>query len=123
MKKSNDNTRRLRSLVAEEAARLLANSGHRDYKAAKRRAADRLGAKQARALPSNEEVEQALAEYQRTFLAGAHDAFIDDLRSHAIDLMERLSAFAPYLTGPVLTGTANSTSDISPSNPMRSAFG
>ncbi len=59
-----DETRRR---IAVEAARLISEDGMRDYHAAKRKAAARLGIQVDTALPKNAEIEDALREYQRLF--------------------------------------------------------
>ena len=56
----------LRRALAQEAARLMAEHGIRDFLVAKRKAAERLGVIDGVALlPKNSEIESALAEYQR----------------------------------------------------------
>ena len=52
----------------------MAQHGIHDFLTAKRKAAERFGVTDASALPSNTEIEAALAEYQRLFDAGAHGA-------------------------------------------------
>ena len=57
-----------RHLLAQEAARIMAEEGVRDFRFAKRKAAERLGFDpRSLHLPTNLEVEQALAEHQRLF--------------------------------------------------------
>ena len=53
----------LRQRIAQEAARWLVASGGRNFLQAKRKAAEQLGVSDARHLPSNLEVEDALAAY------------------------------------------------------------
>ena len=60
----NDNLRRA---VAQEAARVMAEHGIQDFRAAKRKAAERFGVTEEGALPSNAEVEESLVAYQRLF--------------------------------------------------------
>ncbi|UCE89981.1 MAG: hypothetical protein JSW10_03920, partial [Pseudomonadota bacterium] len=66
---NNNRDRQLRIRVAQEAARILLHSGTRDFLAAKRKAAERLGMGDMRNLPSNIEIETALGEHQRIFHA------------------------------------------------------
>ena len=54
-----------RLAVADEAARILAEEGQTDFRAAKAKAAERLGLGRNVPLPSNVEVAAALAERQR----------------------------------------------------------
>ncbi len=53
----------LRYHLSQEAARIMAEEGVRDYHAAKCKAAVRLNQAEARNLPSNREVEDALRYY------------------------------------------------------------
>src|SRR5882672_2066974 len=56
----------LRRALAQEAARIMAEHGIRDFLIAKRKAAERMGVTDVAAvLPRNVEIEDALAEYQR----------------------------------------------------------
>ncbi len=97
----------LRVVIAQEAARSIAEEGVRDYQLAKRKAAARLGVRDLHGnLPSNSEIEAALEERQRLFGGSAHDASLDRLRRAARDAMRLFNAFEPRLVGPVLAGTA-----------------
>lgn len=97
----------LRVVIAQEAARTIAEEGVRDYQLAKRKAAARLGVRDLHGnLPSNSEIEAALEERQRLFGGSAHDASLDRLRRAARDAMRLFDAFEPRLVGPVLAGTA-----------------
>lgn len=97
----------LRVVIAQEAARAIAEDGVRDYQLAKRKAAARLGVRDLHGnLPSNAEIEAALEERQRLFGGSAHGAGLDRLRRAAIEAMRLFADFEPRLVGPVLTGTA-----------------
>jgi hypothetical protein len=98
--------------MAQEAARVMAEHGIQDFRAAKRKAADRLGVGEDGALPSNTEVEAALAEYQRLFAADSHGATLRAQRSVALRAMRSLAAYSPRLVGPVLHGTATAHADV-----------
>ncbi len=63
-------TRERRYRLAREAARLMAESGVRDFHQAKLKAAERLGIHDDASLPRNREIEEALREYQRLFQGG-----------------------------------------------------
>lgn len=103
----------IRREIANEAARILATEGQRNYMAAKRKAAERIGVKARLALPSNVEVEEALRAYQG-FYGGQHHANnLQRLRATAIKVMRRLDPFSPRLVGPVLDGTADHHSRVS----------
>ena len=106
--KSND-TRRL---IAHEAARMIAEDGGLDYGFAKRKAARQLGMPDNRNLPDNREVEEALRSYQALYQGEEQLDRLSMLREIAIEYMELLNEFNPYLTGSVLNGTAGRRSDI-----------
>src|SRR5688572_25916883 len=99
-------TKERRRRLAHEAARLMAESGIRDYHQAKLKAAERLGIHDDASLPRNREIEDALREYQRLF-QGDVQAGLQQRREAALRAMEFFSAFDPRLVGPVLDGTAD----------------
>ena len=99
-------TSQLRRHIASAAARLMAEDGIADYGAAKRKAARQLGAGTADGLPSNEEVEQELRDYQAIYQDDEHAEHLQELRQAALGVMEHLRDFRPCLTGAVLDGTA-----------------
>ena len=101
-----------RRRVAQEAARILAEGGHADYELAKRKAAERLGAARARALPGNDEIEEALWAYQRLFRSHVQPRHLRALRRLARRLMAELDGFAPRVAGSVLAGSADEYSDL-----------
>lgn len=96
-----------RILLAQTAARLMAENGLRDFAAAKRKAAEQLGIQQSRNLPGNDEIEVALREYQQLFQHDTHALQLLELRQSALQAMKLLSGFSPRLVGPVLNGTAD----------------
>jgi hypothetical protein len=103
----------LRRALAQEAARLMAEHGIRDFLAAKRKAAERLGVVDGAAmLPKNREIESALAEYQRLFGGDEHLEALDAQRRAALAAMRYLEEFAPRLVGPVLSGTATQHTEV-----------
>lgn len=103
-----------RTAIAQEAARIMQEHGLRDFRSAKEKAGLRLGLEDKGALPSNQEVEQAIAERNRIFRGDEHEEFIDVLRAEALAAMRELEPFDPRLVGAVLTGNAteNSTIDL-----------
>lgn len=101
-----------RVLLAQTAARLMAESGLRDFAAAKRKAAEQLGIHHSRNLPCNEEIEAALRDYQRLFQHDSQHQQLHQLRQIALQAMRLLSPFSPRLVGPVLTGSADQHSPI-----------
>ena len=71
----------LRRALAQEAARIMAEHGIRDFLIAKRKAAERMGVSDVAAvLPRNVEIEEALAEYQRLFGGESHVETLRDQR-------------------------------------------
>lgn len=96
-----------RTVIAQQAARLVLDQGIRDYGVAKRKAAERLGAVSPALLPSNREVEQAVLEHRRLF--GGRDARdqLHELRKGALEAMRFFSAYAPRLVGGVLSGAVS----------------
>jgi len=102
----------MRQRIAATAARLMAEDGIDDYALAKRKAARQLGAEATQALPGNEEIEQQLRAYQALYQGEEQRARLQFLRRQALELMDRLQAFRPYLCGPVLRGTAGRYSDV-----------
>ncbi|MGH8503027.1 MAG: hypothetical protein ACREVE_11270 [Gammaproteobacteria bacterium] len=103
---------RLRTCIAQEAARILLDEGVEDYQFAKLKAADRLNAGNRQLLPGNREIERAVLEHQRLFFTRCYRDHVSSLRRAAIAAMRLLSQFEPRLTGPVLSGTAGEHSDI-----------
>lgn len=102
----------LRVRIAQEAARIMAVEGVRDFAAAKRKAAARLNQAENRHLPSNREIEAALADYLRLFHARDLPRILRDLLHTALEAMRLLQAFDPRLTGPVLQGVATPYSEV-----------
>lgn len=102
----------MRRRIAHAAARLLAEDGSLDYGSAKRKAARQLGAPDSGNLPDNQQVEEALRSYRAIYQADESPLVLGLLRQVAIDYMERLEAFDPHLTGPVLNGTAGRNADV-----------
>ena len=104
----------LRAEIAAAAARLVAQDGA-DYNAAKRKAAKQiLGDTQPppNLLPDNAQIEEEVRIYQSLFHADTQPARLFRLRTLAVDIMEGLAAFHPFLTGAVLNGTAGAHDDI-----------
>lgn len=103
---------RARTVLAQEAARIIVEQGIQDYRVAKIKAAERLGMSGRGALPGNFEIEQAVAEHLQIFQPDTHDSLLHTLRMAALSAMELLSPFTPRLVGPVLAGTAGEYSAV-----------
>ena len=102
----------MRARIAAAAARIMAEDGIDDFALAKRKAARSLGAPATEALPGNEEIETELRAYLALYQAEEHPQRIAELREVALDAMRALELFHPYLTGPVLKGTAGPYAEI-----------
>ena len=111
-KKYSQRAEDLRSALAQEAARIMAEHGIGDFLQAKRKAEDRLGVNDVAVLPKNVEIEAALRAHQRLFGRDSHDHTLKEQRRIALDTMHMLEEFQPRLVGSVLTGTATNYSDI-----------
>lgn len=96
----------VRSAIAVQAARLMAEDGIEDYGLAKRKAARQLGLPDTGSLPNNAEVEAALRQYQEIYLPDDQRRRIAALREQALELMHGLAEFNPHLAGSVLSGIA-----------------
>jgi hypothetical protein len=106
----------LRAEIAAAAASLIAEEGL-DYANAKRKAIERIAGKkhhrlQREILPSNEEIEEAVRQYQKIFQSDSQPLRLRRLREKALALMRLLADFSPMLTGAVANGTASEHSDI-----------
>src|SRR5689334_10365574 len=101
-----------RSRIAHRAARLMAEDGIEDYAVAKRKAARQAGVGDARALPTNEEIDAALRTHHTLYGGAEHAERLRSLRLQALDVMRDLERFNPYLTGSVLSGSAGKYADI-----------
>ncbi|MFZ6756718.1 hypothetical protein ACO0K9_05815 [Undibacterium sp. Ji50W] len=104
----------LRAEIAALAARMIAEDGA-DYASAKRKAAKQLLGNQkikGDVLPDNAQVEQEVREYNELFFGDTQPQRLLHLRQLAVELMEELERFHPYLVGAVLNGTAGNHSDI-----------
>jgi hypothetical protein len=112
MAQRNTRERQMRERLAQEAAQILAETGSRDFFAAKRKAAEHLGAIDTRNMPSNQEIEEALMTYQRLFRADRQPQELRRLRQVALQAMKFFADFRPRLVGSVLRGTADTNSTV-----------
>lgn len=102
----------LRERIAKEAARVMVEGGIRDFQLGKRKALESLRMSAAKHLPGNDEIEQAILEYQRLFRADTQPEHLTMLRRTALDVMRSLPDFKPRLVGSVLNGTADEHSTL-----------
>jgi hypothetical protein len=104
----------LRAEIAAAAARMIAEDGA-DYGTAKRKAVRQiLGDAKVKGdiLPDNAQIEDEVRQYNELFFGDSQPARLLHLRKLAVQIMEELALFNPYLTGAVLNGTAGEHSDI-----------
>ncbi len=114
MANPNHDLAQLRAEIAARAARMIAEDGA-DYGTAKRKALRLvLGEDQPppNLLPDNAEVEEEVRKYQALFQGGSQPARLRQLRTLALQVMEQLEQFRPYLTGAALNGTAGEHDDV-----------
>jgi len=105
-KDSNGRSSQLRQLVAQQAARMMAEEGISDYAYAKRKAGRQLGVLDANCLPTNSEIEEEIKLFHEIYHADEQPLALHQLRSDALVVMQMLERFNPHLTGAVLDGTA-----------------
>src|SRR6202008_3611166 len=63
-------------------------------------------------LPDNAQIEDEVRLYHALFNADTHPARVFRLRNLALQVMEMLEQYNPFLTGAVLNGTAGAHDDI-----------
>ncbi|MDR1708490.1 MAG: hypothetical protein LBS70_02085 [Candidatus Accumulibacter sp.] len=100
------------SQIAGLAAKLMAEDGLADYSAAKRKAAAILGLPAGARLPENAEVEAQLRIHRRLFQGDEQRERLAFLRRKAVETMERLARFRPWLSGAALDGSAGRGAEI-----------
>jgi len=99
----------LRKRAAREAAVLLYTSQEKEYKQAKKQAAETLG---IRVLPSNREVAEEIDKIAEEKEGSLRKELLFQMRKEALQIMETLKDFSPKLIGSVWRGTAHQNSDI-----------
>ncbi len=95
--------------VAREAATLLYTQQEKEYKQAKQRAAETLG---ARLLPSNRDIALELDKIADEMEGPERTEKLVQMRKDALRIMVMLGDFHPRLVGSVWRGTAHKNSDI-----------
>ena len=110
----NNDLIQLRAEIALVAARMVAQDGA-DIDTARRKAARQvLGVNQPvpNMMPDDIQVEDEVRKYLALFGGPDHSERLAQLRTTALQVMEALADFNPYITGPVLQGTAGEHDDI-----------
>lgn len=102
----------MRQQLAQEAARIIAEEGITDFHVAKQKAASRLHAPETRNLPRNDEIHEALRQYQRLFQADSQPQHLRELREISGKALAFFARFEPRLVGPVLDGSAGLHAEI-----------
>lgn len=95
--------------MALEAASLLYTSQEKEFKQAKLKAAETLG---ARILPSNREIAEAFDKLAEEKEGSSRQDLLIQMRKEALQIMQTLEGFHPRLIGSVWRGTAYKNSDI-----------
>ncbi len=106
-----DNLQHLRQMIAQQAARMMAEDGVSDFGYAKKKAGRQLGVTDNTVMPSNSEIEEELKLYNTLFLSEEQPENLRELRANALFTMQLLERFNPHLTGAVLDGTAGIMSE------------
>jgi hypothetical protein len=105
---------RLRLEIAAAAARLVAEDGF-DFAVAKVKAAQRLlgqGRHAHESMPDDDELLEAVREYQRLFQADTQPLRLRAMREAALAVMNTLPEFELTVVGAVANGTAGEHSEI-----------
>jgi hypothetical protein len=101
-----ENVEHLRQMIAQAAARMMAEDGIHDFAYAKKKAGRQLGVTENGALPSNAEIEEEIRLYHEIYSADEQPEELNKLRKAALATMQLFERFNPHLTGSVLDGTA-----------------
>jgi hypothetical protein len=101
-----ENIDQLRQMIAQTAARMMAEDGIHDYAYAKKKAGRQLGVSENSALPTNAEIEDEIKLYHQIYNADEQPQELIKLRKAALATMQLFERFNPHLTGSVLEGTA-----------------
>lgn len=109
MKNGNSRLPSLKKRVAREAALLLYTSQEKEYKQAKKRASENLG---ARILPSNLHVARELDAIAEEREGASRNKRLNQMRREALKIMQKLKDYNPRLVGSLWRGTINRNSDI-----------
>jgi|TARA_B110000971_G_scaffold214103_1_gene245776 hypothetical protein len=93
-----------RIIIANRAAEIIMEEGITDYHFAKKKAAKYLGYQSSDFLPSNDEIDEALKEYQKIYQTDIDTLLIDKIKSEALKTMELFKNFNPHLVGQLIDG-------------------
>lgn len=93
-------------MIAQQAARMMAEDGVHDFAYAKKKAGRQLGVSENSVLPTNAEIEEEIRLYHEIYNADEQPLMLAELRQAALATMQLFERFNPHLTGSVLDGTA-----------------
>ena len=101
-----ENSDHIRQMIAQQAARMMAEDGINDFAYAKKKAGKQLGVSEARVMPTNAEIEDEIRLYHEIYNADEQPLELAKLRQAALMTMQLFAKFDPHLTGSVLDGSA-----------------
>ena len=101
-----ENSDHIRQMIAQQAARMMAEDGINDFAYAKKKAGKQLGVSEASVMPTNAEIEEEIRLYHEIYNADEQPAELAKLRQAALLTMQLFERFNPHLTGSVLDGSA-----------------
>ena len=101
-----ENSDHIRQMIAQQAARMMAEDGINDFAYAKKKAGKQLGVSENSVLPTNAEIEEEIRLYHEIYNADEQPQELEKLRKVALVTMQIFERFNPHLTGSVLDGTA-----------------
>lgn len=90
--------------IANRAAEIIMEEGITDYHFAKKKAAKYLSYQSLDYLPSNDEIDDALKEYQKIYQVDIDPTLVDKIKNEALMIMEIFKSFNPHLVGQLIDG-------------------
>ncbi|HNV87632.1 MAG TPA: hypothetical protein PKL53_01585 [Methylotenera sp.] len=102
-----ENLDHIRQMIAQQAARMMAEEGIHDFAYAKKKAGRQLGVSENSVLPTNAEIEEEIRLYHEIYNADEQPLMLAQQRKAALITMQLFERFNPHLTGSVLDGTAS----------------
>ncbi len=102
-----ENLDHIRQMIAQQAARMMAEEGIHDFAYAKKKAGRQLGVSENSVMPTNAEIEEEIRLYHEIYNADEQPQMLAQLRKTALMTMQLFERFNPHLTGSVLDGTAS----------------
>jgi len=97
-------TKHARIIIANRAAEIIMEEGITDYRFAKKKASKYLGYQSLDFLPSNDEIDNALKEYQKIYQVDIDVSLVIKIKNEALLIMELFKKFNPHLLGQLIDG-------------------